>query len=143
MLAPWSNVSFGLYVISAVAVLVYTIAIWQRQGSLALKYSALLLATVLVSPHLTAYDLVILAPAVLLLADWRVSHPFGPQGFGTLLYLVCVLPLLGPYTRWIHVQLSVIAMAALLYSIGRAAGKNGWKIDVATQVGATTRPILL
>jgi uncharacterized membrane protein YqjE len=80
-----------------------------------LKYAALLLATVLVSPHLTVYDLVILAPAMLLLTDWLISHPLAQQGIETLLYLVCVLPLLGPATRWIHIQLSVVAMGALLF----------------------------
>ncbi len=115
MLVPWSGASFGLYVISAVVVLGWTIAIWRRQQSLSLKYSALLLTTVLVSPHLTVYDLVILTPAILLLTDWLISHPLAQQGIGTVIYLVCVLPLLGPYTRWIHVQLSVVAMGALLY----------------------------
>jgi hypothetical protein len=122
MLVPWSGVSLALYGISAVVVLAWTIAIWKRQGPCPLKYSALLLATVLVSPHLTVYDLVILAPAILLVADWRLSHPMAPTGIGVLLYLVCVLPLLGPYTRWIPIQWSVIAMAALLYSIWRIAG---------------------
>ena len=138
MLVPWSSLSFGLYVISAVAVLACTIAVWRRQESLALKYSALLLATVLVSPHLSVYDLVILAPAVLLLADWRLSHAFAPRGFGMLLYLVFLLPLLGPYTRWSHVQLSVIAMAALLFSIWRVAGKNMLEADVAPHGEAAT-----
>jgi hypothetical protein len=36
---------------------------------------------------------------------------------GTLLYLVYVLPLVGPLARWTHLQLSVIAMSALLYLI--------------------------
>jgi hypothetical protein len=124
MLVPWSGVSLALYVISAIIVLAWTIAIWQRQGPLSLKYSALLLATVLVSPHLTVYDLVILAPAILLLTDWLIPHPSARQGIGTLIYLVCVLPLLGPFARWIHIQLSVIAMTALLYSIGKIMDKT-------------------
>jgi Glycosyltransferase family 87 len=119
MLLPWSGVSVELYVISAVVVLAWTIAIWRRQQSLSLKYSALLLATVLVSPHLTVYDLVILAPAILLLTDWLISHRSAPQGAGTIVYLVWTLPLLGPYTRWTHVQLSVIAMGGLLCLIWR------------------------
>jgi hypothetical protein len=40
---------------------------------------------------------------------------------GTLLYLVYALPLLGPLTRWTHVQLSVIAMVALLCVIWQAS----------------------
>jgi len=124
-LVPWSGVSLGLYGISAVVVLACTIAIWKGLVPWPLKYSALLLATVLVSPHLTVYDLVILVPAILLVADWRLSHPtVAPRGIGVLLYLVCVLPLLGPYTRWIRIQFSVIAMAALLYAIWRIARKE-------------------
>ena len=82
--------------------------------------------TVLVSPHLTVYDLVILVPAFLLLADWLIAHSNAPPGHaGTLLYLVYALPLLGPLARWTHVQLSVIAIAGLLYVIWRIAeGEN-------------------
>ena len=138
MLVPWRGVSLGLYAISAVVVLTCTIAIWKRRVPCPLKYSALLLATVLISPHLTVYDLVILAPAILLLADWRLFHPMTPAGIGVLLYLVFVLPLLGPYTRWIPVQLSVIAMAALLYWIWRIAGKQyAVSIGVRTETGTT------
>ena len=119
MLVPWSGVALSLYVVSAILVLAGTVAIWKHQQSLPLRYSALLLATVLVSPHLTVYDLVILAPAMLLLTDWLISHPSDPQGIGALVYLTCALPLLGPYTRWTHIQLSVIAMAALVYLLWR------------------------
>jgi alpha-1,2-mannosyltransferase len=119
MLVPWSGAAFGLYVVSAIVALAGTAVIWKCEESLSLKYSALLLATVLVSPHLTIYDLVILAPAILLLTDWLISHPSAPQGTGILIYLVCALPLVGPCTRWTHIQLSVIVMAALLYWLWR------------------------
>ncbi|HET6177140.1 MAG TPA: glycosyltransferase family 87 protein [Candidatus Sulfotelmatobacter sp.] len=138
MLVPWSEVSFALYVVSAAIVLGLAIACWKRfpATSLALRYSALLLATVLVAPHLTVYDLVILAPALLLLADWLSSgiptHSARP--LGTLLYLVYMLPLLGPYSRWTHVQLSVVAMAACVYviwSISRPADGESLEMPVA------------
>jgi alpha-1,2-mannosyltransferase len=123
MLLPWHGLALGLYIASAVVVLGLTIACWRRGPSapLALKYSSLLLATVLVAPHLTVYDLVILAPAFLLLADWLVeqSPTSLTRGLGTLLYLTYMLPLLGPFARWTHVQLSVVAMAACLYVIWR------------------------
>ena len=59
------------------------------------------------------------APAFILLADWLVGQPLTAltRGLGTLLYLVYMLPLIGPFTRWTHVQLSVIAMAAAVYVI--------------------------
>ncbi|HKH99057.1 MAG TPA: glycosyltransferase family 87 protein [Candidatus Sulfotelmatobacter sp.] len=123
LLFPWDHLAFGLYVLSAAAVLGLTIAIWKRGPSrpLALRYSALLLASVLVAPHLTVYDLVILAPGILLLADWLVGQPPSSltRSLGTILYLIYALPLLGPLARWTHVQLSVVAMAAGVYVIWR------------------------
>lgn len=119
MIIPWAEVSLTLYVASAVGVLVCTILVWRRSQTLSLKYSALLMATVLVSPHLTVYDLVILAPAMILLADWLIGLAGKTQGVGTLLYLIYMLPLLAPVTRWTHVQPSVVAMCALLGIIWR------------------------
>jgi hypothetical protein len=56
-----------------------------------------------------------------LLADWLVDQPrtLSTRWLGTLLYLVYMLPLLGPFTRSTHIQLSVIAMAAALCLIWR------------------------
>lgn len=123
MILPWPPLPSALYLISAVIVLGFTITLWLRPAPLALRYSALLLATVLVAPHLTVYDLVILAPALLLLADWLLSQDLSPAArrMGTLLYLVYLLPLVGPLARWTHLQLSVIAMSALLYLIVQAS----------------------
>jgi Glycosyltransferase family 87 len=119
MLIPWPDIAIVCYLLTAAAVLGLTIACWKRGAPLALQYSMLLLATVLVAPHLTVYDLVILTPALLLLADWLV--PQSPtkltRQLGTLLYLIYVLPLVGPLARWTHVQLSVIAMAAAILAI--------------------------
>ena len=140
MLVSWSGAALGLYVVSAIVVLAGTVAIWKHQESLSLKYSALLLATVLVSPHLTVYDLVILAPAILLLTDWLISHPSAPQGTGTLIYLTCALPLLGPFTRWTHIQLSVIVMTALLYLMWRTTSKKDEAdVNSAERVGLRVR----
>lgn len=122
MLIPWPNLSLGLYVVSAAVVLGVTVACWKRTSTpLALRYSSLLLATVLVAPHLTVYDLVIVAPAFLLLADWlvRQSRNAATGRLGILLYLAYILPLLGPLARWTHVQLSVVVMAACVFIIFR------------------------
>jgi len=135
MLVPWSAFSFGLYIVSAALILGLTIACWKRNRTvpLPLRYSALLLASVLVSPHLTVYDLVILAPAFILLADWLLGEPSTPatRRLGTLLYFVYMLPLLGNVTRWTHVQLSVIAMAATLYLIWNISREASSPLSVA------------
>jgi alpha-1,2-mannosyltransferase len=123
MLVPWPALALAFYVLSAAVVLGLTIDCWKRSPAvpLPLRYSALLFASVLVAPHLTVYDLVILAPAFILLADWLAGQPLTPstRRLGTLLYFVYMLPLLGFSARWTHLQLSVLAMAATLFLICR------------------------
>ncbi len=125
ILLPWPRVAFTLYIITAIVVLALAIRCWQNSQSfsLPLRYSALLLATVLVSPHLTVYDLVVLAPAFLLLSDWIAIRPnlsTAPQ-LKLLLYLAFALPLLGPLARWTHLQLTVPVMLAVLYVVAQLA----------------------
>ena len=135
MLVPWPSVSLALYLVTAIVVSALTIACWQSRLPISLRYSALLLATVLLAPHLTVYDLVILAPAFLLLSDAIVTHSDDPAApwLRILLYLAFILPLIGPLARWTHLQLSVPAMAALLYEIGRLrakpAGSSGFRFS--------------
>jgi alpha-1,2-mannosyltransferase len=126
MLIPQPNIALGFYVLSAIVVAGLTIYLWKpaRLVPLAVRYSSLLLATVLIAPHLTVYDLVILAPALLLLADWLVgqslvgqSRDAVPGWLGLLLYAMYALPLLGFLAHWTHVQLSVIAMSATVYLV--------------------------
>ena len=145
MLLPWPGLSFGLYLLSAAFVLGLTIACWRRSQPmpLSLRYSALLFGTVLVAPHLTVYDLVILAPAFLLLADWIVAQPLtdSSRRMGTLLYLTYMLPLIGPFAKWTHVQLSVIAMAAALYVIWQICRESAPTADSATTKVDTAQKI--
>ncbi len=123
MLIPWPWASFAMYVIGALVVCALTVGCWRRRIPLPLRYSALLLASVLLSPHLTVYDLVILAPIFLLLANWVIAQPDNSpaRSLKPLLYFAFVLPLLGPLARWTHFQFSVPLMTALLYGI--------WRID--------------
>ena len=121
MLLPWPRLAFGFYVFSALVVLALTVGVWRKEFPLPVRFSALLLATVLVSPHLTVYDLVILAPAFLLLADWAIAHheqPLAPR-IQEVLYLCYLLFLIGPLARFTHLQLSVVARAALLWICAR------------------------
>jgi alpha-1,2-mannosyltransferase len=122
MLVPWPGVALALYGITAGLALVITISLWRHPlVPLSVRFSALLLASVLVAPHLTVYDLVILAPAILLLSDWLMtrSERRVTAQIGTALYCTCVFPLLGPLARWTHVQVSVIAVAGVLFLVWR------------------------
>ena len=117
LLLPWPGVAFGLYVATALLVLAIVVRCWQSKAPAEIRFSALLFATVLVAPHLTVYDLAILAPAFLLLGGWALGHAgwsFAPS-VQVLLYLCYPLFLLGPVARVTHLQLSVVAMAALMW----------------------------
>ncbi len=121
LLLPWTGVAFWMHIASALALLIATTLFWRSRSALGLRYAALLLCTVLVDPHLTVYDLTILAPAFLLIADWASGQR--PREFAAsippLLYLCYALPLVGPLARWTHLQLSVIAMVILLWVLIR------------------------
>jgi hypothetical protein len=114
-----------LYILTSIAVLVIATVIWKAPLSLEVRYSALILAAVLVNPHIYIYDLLALAPALLLLADWSIHNADDTHkpGLVVLLYLAFLLPLFGPLAHWTHLQLTVVVFAALLWTlqtIGRA-----------------------
>ena len=117
MLLPWPYLAFALYLVSALGALVLAVRCWRSGATLEVRYAALLLASVLVSPHLTVYDLVILAPAFLLLGEWALVQRESLLSALTrlLLYFCYPLFLLGPLARFTHLQLSVVAMMGLLW----------------------------
>jgi hypothetical protein len=121
LLIPSQTAALVLYLLSSIAVIAISVAIWKSPLLLPLRFSALTLAAVLVDPHLFIYDVLVLAPALLLLADWTLAndrHIITP-GLRVLAYLAFILPLFGPVSRWTHLQLSVIAFAALLWALYR------------------------
>jgi hypothetical protein len=119
LLLPWDSPALWLYVATAGVVLVGVVWAWRTRTPLWLRYSWFLLATVLAAPHLTVYDLVILAPAMLLLGNWALGNPehrWSPA-MRVLFYLTYALPLLGAVTQVTHVQLSVVAFAAMAWVV--------------------------
>lgn len=120
LLLPWPLLVSALYVLSSAVVIALAALIWRSASPLSLRFSALIFAAVLVNPHLYIYDLLVLAPALLLLADWALADPgLSDPKLALLLYLAFLLPMLGPLSRWTHLQLSVPAFAALLWTIAR------------------------
>jgi hypothetical protein len=125
-------VATGAYVAAAALSAVIALRCWRTRGPLEVRYSVLLLATVLVDPHLYVYDLIVLTPAFLLLWNWsreqdqrRVGDllPAFPiawlrgQSFSTsfewLLYFCYMSPLFAVVAYVLHVQLSVLALSLL------------------------------
>jgi hypothetical protein len=124
LLIPWTEAALALYVLSSIVIVGVAAATWKSSAPLALRFSALTIAAVLVNPHLFVYDLLVLAPALLLLVDWTLTNPQHPASAATrlLAYLAFILPLLGPLSQWTHIQLSVPAFALLLWMLWHQSG---------------------
>ncbi|HET9307116.1 MAG TPA: glycosyltransferase family 87 protein [Candidatus Sulfotelmatobacter sp.] len=110
-----------LYLLCSIAGIAIAVAIWKSPLPLPLRFSALTFAAVLVDPHLFIYDVLVLAPALLPLADWTLvnEHHVLTPPLRVLAYLAFILPLFGPISRWTHLQLSVVVFAALLWTLHR------------------------
>ena len=121
LLIPSTPIALALYILCSIMTVILAAAVWKSSAPLSLRFSALTLAAVLVSPHLFVYDLLVLAPAILLLADWTLTNPHHPHSAALrlLTYLAFILPLFGPLSRWTHLQLSVPVFAALLWLLFR------------------------
>ncbi len=124
LLAP-VPVARAAWAICALAALVLAHRVWRSGLPLSARFAALLLATTLVNPHQYMYDLVVLAPAWLLLADLSLARPEAAwtPPLRVLIYAAFVLPVLGPLSRLTHVQLSVLALAGLLALLGLRAAE--------------------
>jgi hypothetical protein len=65
-------------VITSLATIAVAVICWRRRGDLAPRYVVLVLATLLVDPHIYAYDLLLLLPALLVAWDWAGHQPDAP-----------------------------------------------------------------
>jgi len=121
LLIPASHAAFAFYALSSVAVIWITAMVWKSALPRPLRFAALTFAAVLVNPHIFIYDLLVLAPALLVIGDWCLgkNEPAFVPGIALLAYLAYVLPLFGPLSQWTHVQFSVIAFAVLLWTLRR------------------------
>jgi hypothetical protein len=130
LLVPWPQPAFALYAVTSVAAIALAASSWRSSAPLALRFSGLTLAAVLVNPHLFVYDLLALAPALLLLVDWTLTHPqhLSSATLRLLIYLAFVLPLIGPVSQWTHLQLSVPVFAALLCLLWRTSRTPSHKL---------------
>ena len=119
ILIRWQPAVWVLYLLSSALVIVLAAQIWKSSVVMPVRFSALMLAAVLVNPHIYIYDLLALTPMFLTLADWLLwdSKYSSEHLLRVLLYLAFLLPLFGPIARWIHLQLSVLVFFAILWNL--------------------------
>jgi alpha-1,2-mannosyltransferase len=148
------------YAIAAAAGLALTVSCWRSPAPLGVRYAVLLIATVLVNPHIYVYDLVILMPAYLLLwndcdggndesGTWNeerasrrppfvIPHSQFRISLVALLYACYWTPYLAIVAMKWRIQLSVIALSLLLVFVTFASGalRNGSRAGVDAGMAA-------
>lgn len=142
LLGP-SAANWVLVAVLGAATLVIAVRLWQPRIPLETRFSALLLAMVLVAPHAGIYDLVLLAPAFLLTV--ALAAEAGDRARRTLraiVYLAFVALLVAPLAAATRLQLSVPLLLAWLWELQRVSsgadqpagsGPAGGKLGPMTQ----------
>ena len=121
------TVASALWVGTAVVALAALAYVWRRTDSPDLRMSALVIVTVLVSPHLYIYDLVVIAVALAALARWvftNAENPVAPA-IRVLMHLLWWAPLVGPFAVLTRVQVTPIVLGAILWTSVSAVMSSG------------------
>jgi hypothetical protein len=135
---PSQTAAFVMYAVAAVAIVAWASHVWRCHERFEARASAIVLATLLVSPHAFSYDLILLAPVFLLIANWLASappHPLLRVASWTLAALF-VAPVLAVLPAPVRLLFSAGAMTALLVCLRPMAASRG------TPVSATDRSSL-
>ena len=103
-------------VVALVSAVWLGVRVWKSTMSLTVKWGLLVVLTVLASPHLLTYDLILLAIPLLVFADWAVGHQEHPQQpwVARLLLLLYLAPFSSNAVRLLPIQLSVVVMVVLV-----------------------------
>ena len=117
------RIASGAMILATLVVLAVLLrgALRVESSGFPIQFSGLVLATILVSPHLLTYDLTLLVlPAVLIAGQslhWHDTQ--SSRVFLALLVGVVVLTISTPLARVVGVQISVPAMFAVLVALAR------------------------
>jgi glycosyl transferase family 87 len=126
VLMPFEPAAFFLYGAAAFVTLLITARVWRSNAAVEIRLSAIVLALILISPHVNAYDLILLAPIFFLLANWLVRSPGDSRGrvLSTWLCILIVAPIVGGLPAILRLQFSVTAMAAILFLLWRIVRRD-------------------
>lgn len=120
LLIPSAPIVAACSLVVLVAVLIVAIRNWTGAAPLGLRWAVLMLLTILASPHLITYDLVLLTVPLLVFAAWAVEHPEHAlhPAVSLMLVLLYFAPFSGPVVaRLTGVQASVVTMAVLAWQM--------------------------
>jgi hypothetical protein len=136
---PSTPLALVLYVAAALVTVYIAARIWRSDAPFEIRASGTVVATLLISPHAFPYDLILLAPVYLLLANWLLEHHSRKESWpmSLTLYASFAAPLLSVLPAPLRLQCSVTAMALLLLLLWRVA--DGADITPAPELGDSAR----
>ena len=123
---PFEPAAFLLYGAAAFVTLLSTARVWRSNATVEIRLSAIVLAVILISPHVNAYDLILLVPIFFLLANWLMLSSGNTRGraLSTWLCVLMAAPVVGRLPAILRLQFSVTAMAAILFLLWRIASRD-------------------
>ena len=120
---PSPPAAFACYAVAAVLVVVAAARIWRTTTCFDVRASAIVIAMVLVNPHVFEYDLIVLTPVFFLLAN-AIAGGAGTgltsAGWSWVVAALFVSPVLTAVPPAVRLQFSVTAMAAILFRLWSA-----------------------
>ena len=107
LLMPSSPVVSAGFLAAFVVLLVLAVRSWSSPAPLAFRWGQVMLLTVLASPHLITYDLVLLTVPLLVFADWSLRNPDHRlrPGISLLLVFVYLAPFSSILARYARADL--------------------------------------
>jgi hypothetical protein len=117
LLAGHNRISTLVWGLGVIGVLWLASAVCRRTSDRRLQFAAIVLAGLLIDPHLYVYDLVVLAVPLCLLASWLNEQAGSPVALTALALFWA--PLVGPFAGLTHVQLTSPLLVIVLWQISQ------------------------
>lgn len=104
------------WAIVSLVVVAATILVWRKVAAWRVRFGVLVLASALVNPHLTIYDVIVMALPVLWIGGWLLEQQDDSTWFWQRVYWICAA-LLFPTAVLVKIQLSPILIGELFARI--------------------------
>jgi glycosyl transferase family 87 len=122
LLVPFAPVVTVCSALGLLVALGVAIRSWSSSGPVAIRWALLIVLTVLASPHLLTYDLLLLTLPLLLCADWALQHVQRDDAARASVRVQLALLYFAPFSAMIvarltGVQASVMVIAALAWRL--------------------------
>ena len=127
-----NEIGIPLWIAAAVIVLWYTTRVWKSEAPLRVRIGMVVLASVLINPHVIIYDAIVLVLPLVWFAAYvqeESRRAFAGRFWKTVCWLFAAF--LVPTSEAIGLQLSVLLMVWLLVSIARAVSTAPQSIQSA------------